>query len=241
MQISLISADTIKHYPSLNPAGLSLRTPTRGPEHGLVYEYIKCKLPPAPADHFRTIFIEPRLDAGFPDIVVVYWHGPTADRWMESRAKLTKLDIRLLHYLFIGGSSDFEHLNTFFTKGVASSFKRLYNAGLIKWVSGNWQTQPVHEIFSVRRLIAIEAKVNEWKHGLQQALRNTWFASESYLLISQMPNSPKLLEEAARCGVGVVSCHQFLDNPELSARHEQLPKSYASWLFNEWAWRSKCV
>ena len=110
-------------------------------------------------------------------------------------------------------------------------------AGLVGYSAGSWRSRALSEIFAVQRLIAIEAKIDDWKTGLQQAVRNTWFASESYLLLERVVNREPLLSEALQFGVGVVCRDQPLDSAEARARHEQIPSSYASWLFNEWCWR----
>jgi hypothetical protein len=96
----------------------------------------------------------------------------------------------------------------------------------------------LRDVFAVRRIVAIEAKVSDWQDGLQQAFQNSWFASESYLLMPHIPRSPLLLEESARFGVGLRTQGQPLDNGELCPRQVPVPRSYASWLFNEWVWRA---
>src|SRR5581483_8234047 len=73
--------------------------------------------------------------------------------------------------------------------------------------------------------------------GLRQAFQNTWFASESYLLLPRVPRCSDLKKEAARFGVGVAEQNKPLYRSGVRPRRQHIPLSYASWLFNEWAWR----
>jgi hypothetical protein len=236
----LITAQTIKDYPALQSSGLSPRKPTSGPEYDIVLDYIQRRLPSSPKGQSRTIFLEPNIESVFPDIVAVYWHVDTAMRWSEKRAKLIKVDIRMLHYMALVKQAEDLHLKGSFSKRVLVSLERLHDADLVTYNSGSWRVKSLSKIFAVRRLITIEAKVSAWQQGLHQAFYNTWFASESYLLMPHIPKSSRLLHEAERFGIGVVTHDQHLNKSAACARREQIPKSYASWLFNEWVWRAKC-
>lgn len=218
--------------------GPVLRKPTQGPEYDLVSSYVESRLPVPPRGQALTVFIEPRIASGFPDIVAVYWHVATTRDWTSQREQLSKVDIRVLHYLALSGATEKEQLTSFFTPAVEKSLRRLQDVGLLKETRKQWQTRSLEKIFAVRRLIAIEAKINEWQEGLHQAFHNTWFASESFLLLPALPRYARVVGEAARHGVGVVTCQQSLDCAEAAAREERIPKSYASWLFNEWAWKA---
>lgn len=234
----LIASHTLEAFPSLESAGFSTRRPTRGPEYELVEMYLHSKLPPAPRGQARTIFVEPRISSGFPDIVVVYWHIATARNWSASRAGLTPTDLRVLHYLASVGAAEVSQLCAVFSRAALASLARLHSAALIWHTAERWRARTMERIFAVRRLVAIEAKVGEWRRGLSQALQNTWFASESYLLLARLPKRDCLAREACRLGIGLVTHDQGLDQAETVARRERLPKSYVSWLFNDWAWRA---
>jgi hypothetical protein len=238
VEYPLVAAHTLDAFPILESAGFSSRRPTRGPEYELVEAYVQSKLPPPPQGQTRTVFVEPRISSGFPDIVVVYWHVATAQRWSGSRTKLTPLDLRVVHYLATTGPADISQLQTVFSHGIRTALTRLHAAALIRRTAQVWRALTLDRIFAVRRLIAIEAKLDQWQRGLSQALQNTWYASESYLLLARLPRRPCFAQEASRLGIGVVTHDQPLEHAESAARREQLPKSYASWLFNDWAWRA---
>jgi hypothetical protein len=237
----VLTAEKAEKMPGFAQVGLSFRTPTAGPEYDLVLDYIDSQLPPAPRGQNRTIFVEPEIDSGFPDVVAVYWHAATALRWTSARAVLTKVDIRVAHFLAMVGATELETFRPFFTKSVVPSLERLKSAGIARSTSKAWQLRSLREIFAIRRLVAIEAKIDQWRDGLHQAIQNTWFASESYLLLPRVPRGSDLLDDASRMGVGVKTRDQNLDSSEGTARRDRIPKSYASWLFNEWAWRAAMI
>jgi hypothetical protein len=120
--------------------------------------------------------------------------------------------------------------------GVTASIDRLYDAAMIQPVGSAWTPCALRRSFAASKIIAVEAKVGKWTEVLNQALLNTWFASESYVLVPQLPSQPQLAE-AQRLGIGVCS----LDDQkvaEVASESTRLPRSYASWMLNDWAWRS---
>ncbi len=240
MATTVVTSQTLADFSHLRDFGYTVRRPTHGPELELVNDFVQYCLPSHPRGQVRTVFVEPRLDSGYPDAVVAYLHLATAERWQDARANLSASDVRILHYLSSYGAAEFPVLRTILRHGVHCALERLHAAGLVRYVNQTWQALPLHRIFAIRRLIAIEAKIDAWRSGLTQALQNTWFASESYLLMPRIPKRSPLIQEAARFGLGVVTQGQPLRHAEIPARPEGLPKSHASWLFNEWAWRT-CI
>lgn len=239
--LNMITAQTVQAFPSFQSGGLNLREPREGPEYDLVREYVSSYLPPPSRGHALTVFLEPEIESGFPDIVAVYTHIATTRRWSSARACLTKIDVRMAHFLATMGASDLIRLKRFFPNNPMPSLDRLLEAGVVRKASGMWRLKRLEDVFAVRRLVAIEAKVLDWQDGLQQAFQNVWFASESYLLLPRLPQAPLLLQEAGRFGIGLRVQGQPLDSDELCPRLGAIPRSYASWLFNEWVWRAGCV
>jgi hypothetical protein len=236
---NVITARNADEFAGFAAAGLSFRKPTAGPEYNLVEEYVESQLPAAPRGQERTVFLEPEIDSGFPDAVAVYWHVSTAKSWSAARSELTKVDVRVAHFLAMAGASSLDALRPFFNqKSVLRSLDRLRCADIIRGASKTWRLRSLLDVFAVRRLVAIEAKIDQWRNGLHQAVQNTWFASESFLLVPRVSAGSDLPEEARRVGVGVRTRNQKLDELECPARRDRIPKSYASWLFNEWAWRA---
>jgi hypothetical protein len=127
-------------------------------------------------------------------------------------------------------------LNLLFRAQAEPSLEKLLLAGMIHHSRGNWQSRPLSKIFAVRRIVAVEAKVSEWRAALNQAFLNTWFTPESYILIPTLPRKTALLEAALQRGIRVL-CKERTQW-DLVPYVTGAPRSYASWLFNESAWRA---
>ena len=233
----MISAATLHRHPRLRNAGLSHRSSRCGVEYDLVRRFVS-SLPTPRKGQERQVFVEPRLESGFPDLVVVYWNTNVVRQWKAPRDHLRPLDLRVLHCLSLSGPMRREQLSVFFPERLTGALRRLHEADLIRERNEGWMALSLKSIFAIRRLIAIEAKVADWRTGLDQAVRNTWFASESYLLLPDGRTRPLLLAEALRFGVGLVTPARTLRSPLVPATRSSLPKSHASWMFNEWIWRS---
>ncbi|MBP9109876.1 MAG: hypothetical protein KBF83_10005, partial [Pyrinomonadaceae bacterium] len=194
--------------------------------------------PTAPIGQKLTVFIEPNVESVFPDAVAVYWDLETANRWSMKRHQVTKQDVKVLHYLALTKTARHSVLEKYFSKKVAQSLERLESAKLITRKPKSWHINPLKDIFAVKRLVTIEAKISDWQHGLCQAFFHTWFASESYLLVSKLPKNNHLVEQASAFGVGVISTAMSFEKSLAPVQKERIPKSYASWLFNEWVWKA---
>lgn len=216
--------------------GAAFRQTRPGPERNLVEAFLE-ELPlSTPRGCNATVFCEPRIESGFPDLVIVLWSTAVASKWLPARSKLRREDIQLVHYLHQTGPLSSEDLRARLSKPMLSSLARLEAADLLYCLGDLWRPRPLNKTFAARHIIAIEAKVSEWARALRQAFQNTWFASDSYVL---MPKQKKMAEiRSAARPLGVKLCA-----PGAPFAYKQrgfsgsLPRSYASWLFNEWAWR----
>jgi len=222
--------------------GVVSRVGTRGPESALVDAYITHR-PEQDRRYLRTtVFREPRIATGFPDLVIAHWR-PTAFRgWREERAALRETDIRVLHFLYGVDGADIETLCRMvdpMADRLAHSLERLSLARLVRFQCGKWTPRRLHAVFGIKELIAIEAKVHDWRAALEQARANQWFASRSYVLLPQSVVSDRVRDQAGAYGVGVIARSEEGNTMEsLSAARNAIPLSYASWLFNEWVGRS---
>lgn len=190
----------------------------------------------APRGCRTTLFREPRLVSGFPDLVAVTWHVPTTERWAGARHALSTFDLRLVQLLVSHGEATEKQLNEFSGREALRALARLDAAGLVIERHGAWRVRRLKDAFAVRGIVAFEAKIADWAQALAQARQNTWFASESYVLVPRRPKTSSLVGEAGQVGVGVWVNGE--NAPLLAAKvNEGQPLSYASWVFNEWAWR----
>ncbi len=208
-----------------------------GPEADLVDRFVQ-KLPQRTPRNCRlTLFREPRLLTGFPDLVAVTWHVPTAKRWTGPRLTLTAGDLRLVQLLISCGDTTTDVLRDLVRRAPNGSLQRLVAAGLVSERRGRWRVRRLTETFAVRGIVAFEAKISAWRRAVVQASQNRWFATESYVLLPKFPSSNAIVAEAVRHGIGVWVDGQNEPVMAAPAQQAEQPLSFASWLLNEWAWR----
>jgi hypothetical protein len=216
-------------------AGPSFRRRNSGPEEELIDWFLDQDLVRIPAGHRATVFREPRLTSGFPDLVIVLWKQDVAKSWSPSRASLLKDDLRLMHLLACSGPQTADSIRALFPAW-ERPLARLEAAGMVRLSDEHWEHDPLDRIFAATHIIAIEAKVKEWRSALEQAYLNTWFASLSCVLVPRVPRSSTLLQDAKELGLTVFTKEQATCILELDT--DPKPRSYVSWLFNDWAWRA---
>jgi hypothetical protein len=216
--------------------GLSFRKGKAGPEQELIDWFLEQQIIQVPRGHNVTVFREPRLPSGFPDLVIVIWKQSVARQWTSDRAGLSASDLRLMHFLAKEGPKALEDLRSIFSAAVEECLQRLAEAAMVRSAKGCWQARSLTTTFAASHIIAVEAKIGEWRAALDQAHLNTWFASESCVLVPRVPRNSELLRDARELGVRVFT--RDGDNREIQAPIRSGPRSYVSWLFNDWAWRA---
>jgi hypothetical protein len=204
-----------------------------GPELDLIQSFIDAMPLDIPQGCQATIFREPHLESGFPDIVIVFWRKEIALNWQPERENLKVYDLRLMHFLHHTRRASKNEIVSWFGRRATTSIERLYNAAMIRLAGSYWIPCALSRSFATSKIIAIEAKMSKWTEVLNQAFLNTWFASESYVLVPKIPSLSQL-STARKLGIGVWS----LNNCEVASESTRLPRSYASWVLNDWAWRS---
>lgn len=231
----VISHATVGDHPALKLRGPSFRKSSDGPESDLVADFLDT-LPTRSQGLQLTAFQEPRLGTWFPDLVIVLWKSRITRHWPSARRSLHGNDFRTLQCLRGLGQAGTSTLSRFADYDILSSLDRLLQADLIFQASHTWRPRSIRDSFAVSRLVAIEAKVTNWRQGIRQAARNRWFASESYLLLDSVPNSTDVASTAESHDVGLLTLKDHLSEPLATVSKRDLPRSYVSWLFNDWAW-----
>jgi len=232
-----VSLEVLDSSSSLNHIGVKLRRIVDGPERNLVDWFLANEQISIPRGCKAIVFREPFLESGFPDLVIVIWTPSVSQSWSESRTKLRKSDFRVLHHLVRTGPATIEQLKYVFTERIEPALKRLEEAATIRSTKKAFRARPLSQIYAVRQIIAIEAKISVWSEVMQQAMLNTWFTADSYVLIPQMPVADAFAAEINALGVGVwTQSHGRVREP--TCGRDKMPRSYASWLFNDWAWRA---
>lgn len=212
------------------------RTPN-GPEALLVESFLS-DLPLSQQRGCQTtVFQEPKLQSGFPDIVAVSWQKSTTLNWNKERAFLSNDDVRVAHLLTMYGPQPEERLEYLFQRCIWDQLEKLSNMGIVSKRKGVWHASALRKNFAVRRIISFEAKMAKWAKAIEQASLNRWFASESYVLLPRVPQTRRPFNEALKAGVGIWVVGEPRPILEPSSDSVPQPVSYASWLFNEWVWR----
>jgi hypothetical protein len=226
----------LKESASADP--IRFRQPTEGPEMQLVEAFLSRGLPEPRHGEHLTVLVEPKVEAAFPDIVAVYWDPAVANQWTEERLQLMNSDVRLLQFLYGHGPIRAEELQRRHRRrSLSKAVRRLEAAAVIEPIGDEIRLRPLTDIFALRRLICVEAKVSAVSRAMDQAVRCTWFASEVYLLMPTLPVDGAVRHIADVHGIGMVVPDTSIDEAPVHATRGSLPRSYATWLFNEWVWR----
>lgn len=221
--------------------GLKKRTSRKGPELDLVNQFVESMT--TSFKHKRNnmaIFIEPLVDTAYPDIVFAEYDPAVLEKWQSLRNNINTTDIKIFENIraMRGAKAETIVAKTHFNyKTVLLSIERLMDGGLINRINNQWISKPLKEIYSIKRLLSVEAKMGEWDTLLNQADANRWFASESYALSSVKNPKPSTVQRFKDYGVGL---YGFSDGEVIEfnkADKQALPTSYMSWMFNEWVGR----
>jgi len=219
--------------------GIKARKITQGTEFDLVKDFIEYKKNVFKPTNNKNlmIFIEPQINNSYPDIVFVEYNPNGFENWSPSRFNLNKIDYKICYHIFVSKRIKAEDiiLQLGITwKEALLSIERLYDAGVIIRSNKNWCIKD-NSIFSVKKIQAVEAKINDLNNVFQQALVNKNFASESYVLSNMNKNiESSKIKRYGDFGIGLYS---QLDNKfKLISKSQKttIPASFSSIYFNEW-------
>lgn len=112
------------------------RTCTQGEEFDMVNFYIEHLVQKYSKAKNRdaAIFIEPQMDTGYPDIVVVEYYASTLPKPNAVRKKITTTDLKILYYIHCKKHLTLQELSkklAYTPEEVRRVVHRLANAGLI--------------------------------------------------------------------------------------------------------------
>jgi len=219
--------------------GLYTRNITEGGELTLVKQFISYYCANFSSKNKKSrlaVFVEPRIESGFPDIVFASYLPSILNNWSIERERLSIYDLKLLSYLFdaqnLSGAKMIAKLG-FPEKQIIASLENLMDAKLVSYRSGCWYARKLRDVFSITKLIAIEAKLNNISKVVEQSFHNTWFASHSYALSNASKPNNKTVHILSKHGIGL-----YCKGPHfmkcIEAKQYNLPSSYLSFQFNEW-------
>ena len=224
---------------SRSDIGLHTRVSTSGPEYDLVEQFIDYYCCAFTRNNKKTqlaIFVEPRIKSGFPDIVFASYLPSITDNWSDRREALDVYDLKLLSYLYNVKNTSSEKTIMqlgFSEKQIIFSFEKLLDAKLVTYRAHNWRIRNLRDVFSLTKLIAVEAKLNNINKVVEQAHLNIWYASHSYALINAVHPKSKTIMAFSNYGIGLYCIGQHF-RKVVEAKQHTLPSSYLSFQFNEW-------
>lgn len=197
----------------------------------------------------RIVFKEPELEFSFPDIVVAVKRAGLP--MSAARRGLHASHFRVLNHLHSRRSRTAQPVEAIATMLCLPSRRAqaivddLRGAGLVTVTkSGCVRPVPVASAFGLSAIVAVEAKMSDWRGAINQAVRNTWFASHSYVLLPTGRATASAVEAATALGIGVITFDGVACETRVRAVRQPLPTSYGAWLVDEWALarsESECV
>jgi len=219
--------------------GLFTRTITQGDEYELVKQFVEYYCHQFQRNNKKlnlAVFIEPRVSSGFPDIVLASYLPSIVNNWSDERKNLTVNDLKILSHLLLTRGVNGSHLISSLKlpeKQTLTSLEKLLDAKLISYRNKCWRPRELRDVFSIIKLISVEAKINNINRVVEQSLINTWFASHSYALTNVSKPQNETLKAFSQHGIGLY-CKKKSFQKILEAKQITLPSSYQSLQFNEW-------
>lgn len=181
-----------------------------------------------------VVLREPRLPTGFPDLVLAKPHRDWATWKSSPVCKLSSMELSLVHHVAGKTSSSLNEVADtlgWSPQQISNKVGRLQDQGFLFADSGGGvRVGEKLKAFMPQRIIAVEAKVHDWRNAINQAVANTWFASESYILLPAEIGRSTVGDEASRLGIGVLVFDGKQTYVTSRAVEHSLPRSYGSWL-----------
>ena len=223
---------------NINNIGLCTRHVTQGEEFKLVQDFIDYYIHMFLQNNKKNnlaVFIEPKIASGFPDIVFASYSTKILDNWSDKREKLTINELKVMAHLIMSDGCTGRELMSILKlseKVTIQAIENLLDAKMIQRLDGKWRPVNMKKIYNIKKLISIEAKMTDMKKVAEQSLINTWFASQSYALISIPNPQNNTIRNFQKQGTGLY-CKRKRFEKIVEAQKLRLP-SYISLQFNEW-------
>lgn len=227
---------------SIPEIGYYSRTVTRGKELDMVNYYIQylSKFYERYKTKKAALFLEPLIESGYPDIVIVEYTDISNDIWNDFRNKLSIKDLKILYHIQnmrITSKRDIIELLGYSKKETDDAINSLLACKLVQvYKNGKIKSIPLNRYCRINKLIAIEAKIDKWQAALKQAQYNSWFSTESFVMLNKSSYKKETAEICKSYGIGIILVNGKIIHAMESERRA-FPVSYASLMFNEYIQR----
>lgn len=228
---------------SKNNSNINFRHPTLGKELNLVDNFMDYKIDKfmkkkrIKEDIALAVLKEPEIDATYPDIIFVEYNKKNIYNWNENRKNLNNQDLKILYYLYSTKGLEAKEIVT--KLGIRyvtlmQSIEKLLDSKLIKRENRLWQVADPENFFAVKNIETVEAKINQWESALRQAVRNSRFSSECYVLSELKLNPNKhTIEKFDDLGIGMYIKKDNSFKQISKAKRNIIPNSYTSLMIGE--------
>jgi predicted transcriptional regulator len=226
---------------SSSKVGLIVRTQTKGPELDLLNSFIEQYVKAYVSRSLKSdiaIYVEPKIDSGYPDLVIAQYNKSFMNNWTPNRSSLTDNDLRILSYLLKTTEASVEDIVAtlgFSQRETSKSIEVLSDCRIVIKKANSYRAAKTTSFFGIKKLTAVETKIGSSKEALTQAMQNTRFASHSYALLDSSNPNRNTVKEYEKFGVGILAGEKFSEIIKPVKR--DLPTSYVALKFNEWIGR----
>lgn len=233
---------TLEIYDKYSKYGIKNRIITPGEEYDMVREFIDYRksLFKEKENKKLAVFIETKVNNNYPDIMFVEFNPSVYQNWENKRNELNVNDLKVLDYIIkhrnVTSQKIASHLFLSY-KDLLFSLENLYDSNLIERIDRTWKKSSIPFI-GVRKIEAVEAKINNWDVVMQQAVLNRLFASQSSVLYKRksLPNE-QILEKLQNLGLGAYIYDNTNFSKCVSPQTNRFPCDYNSLYINEFIGR----
>ena len=150
---------------------------------------------------------------------------------------MSKQDLKILHYISAKKSRGISLKRLisnlgFSSKTVESTIDRLTKSKLVEIKDERVSISLLEDAFFIQDIVAIEAKMKNWKKAIEQAQLNLNFSSQSYVLVPERKKST-LSRFKSETATGLITYDGNKAKVVKRSKNNKLPSSYYSWLINE--------
>lgn len=214
------------------------RTATLGVEYAFVQDFLdRISKHLGRTESIKTaIFIEPQLDSGYPDIVIVRYSLKDNLTFPTERLALTNMHLKVLCEIDKQKKISIARLSSILgyeLPVLTVVVCELEKAGLVRCRARSVERMPYRNYFCIKKIVAIEAKIDKWSVAIEQAVHNTRFADESYILMKRDKCSAIVENRCNDLGIGVLLMNGDIHRA-VKASIDKHAKPYITFLFNEW-------
>jgi hypothetical protein len=203
-----------------------------GAELELVNRYLSSRLLDVSASEQVTVLLEPKLPSGYPDILVLVWDRAAYERRAAHCEGLDSVSMRVLTLVQFSGEPTMSLVEYHLGRAGLRAANSLLEKGLLR-SAARGTLSGAFEQLGLRRAVAIEAKIGKPHAAISQAIKNRTFATESYVLLDQVPRKP-VTSWAFEVGVGVMALVGEDLKVVLKATSTPIQSSVMAWRLDEW-------